>query len=110
LKKRDVRPDLAAGGWPALVDAWRETVESIENGYPLTLDDYLNDMDLRQIIEEASPLVSAADRQAIAELDQRALARLRSVDCLWGAREATANGWTAERNWWYFYEPVAGSE
>ena len=44
---------IARGGRAGLVKQWREFVEQVEKGYPLGLEDYRNDLDLRAIIELA---------------------------------------------------------
>jgi hypothetical protein len=95
-----------------LLDAWEHVVESVAEGYPLdALDDYLNDMDVRQILDE---LRDAAPRA----FDAQSLGRLEAADwkigallipapgCLWGAAAAKKNRWDAERNWWYFMQPA----
>ena len=82
----------------------------MQRGYSLGLDDYLNDLDGRQLIAElrdafpgaASPTllerIAAADaliEQAVSPVDE----------CLWGEELADREGWTAEDNWWYFRLP-----
>ena len=41
--------------------------------------------------------------------DMRALV-VPARDCLWGAAAAAENGWTRERNWWYFVRPRSPGE
>lgn len=109
LKARGCRLELVAAGWAGLVEAWRSIVDSIQSGYRLTADDYLNDMDVRQIIEEALPMVSPLERAEIEQLDALARAHLVSVSkCLWGGATAKRKGWTAKGNWWYFSVPRSG--
>jgi hypothetical protein len=107
LRARGARADLIAGGWPALVAAWRAVVASIESGYRLTMDDYLNDMDLRQIVEEAKGLVGPDAWEEISELDRRAKSHLKPVSrCVWGDAAAKRHGWSARKQWWYYAVPV----
>ena len=47
-----------------LITRWREFVEQVERGYPLGLEDYRNDLDLRAM------LVGAENEELLA-LDQR---------------------------------------
>jgi hypothetical protein len=110
LKKRGLRADLVAGGLAGLLDRWAAVVASIRKGYDLTLDDYLNDMDLRQLIEDALPHATVrGHKQAtvrLYELDEQVRALLKEHPrCLWGATAEARNGWTPEQNWWYFAVP-----
>lgn len=60
------------GGLDGLITAWETTAATIAAGFDLSLDDYLNDLDARQIVE----VVLAA----IPEPDGPLIARLRVVD------------------------------
>jgi hypothetical protein len=40
------------------VDAWQHVVESVEEGYALTTDDYTNDLDVRGWLDQARSLVT----------------------------------------------------
>ena len=42
--------DVVEGGLPGLVDRYEAIVRSVEEGYAFGLDDYLNDMDLRDLV------------------------------------------------------------
>jgi hypothetical protein len=110
LKRRGVRPDLATGGLAGLIDRWAEVVGQLRAGYSLTLDDYLNDMDVRQLIEETLPHASVrAHKQATVRLftlDEEAQSVLvLTPRCLWGPKVEAAKGWTPEQNWWYYAVP-----
>ena len=111
FKQRGCARHVVDGGLTGLVESWEQTVRSVASGYTLTLDDYLNDLDSRQLID---------DVWSIAGEDQRGevLVRLRQSDdlmrrvtrplsvCLWGEKNAIQQGWTPEKNWWYFSRPV----
>jgi hypothetical protein len=112
LEKRGAATRLIEGGLQSLIDEWERVVESVAEGYPAdSLDDYLNDMDVRQMLDE---LRDAAPRA----FDAAFLGRLEAADwrvgallipapgCLWGAGAAKKNGWDAEHNWWYFMQPA----
>ncbi|TMQ74175.1 MAG: hypothetical protein E6K81_00835 [Candidatus Eisenbacteria bacterium] len=110
LAERGVPAGMVAAGLPGLIAEWERTVAQIETGYPLGLDDYLNDLDGRQLLAEAVALAAADERppatERIGRADARARAHLRAVgECLWGARVAEYEGWTPEVNWWYFAVP-----
>lgn len=111
LAKRGSPPHVVEGGLEGLLRGWEETAAAVAAGYPLdTLDDYLNDLDGRQILDEAlaiaSPRQSAALRARRAAADARFRALVTPVArCLWGHRAARAHGWTSDRNWWYWSRP-----
>ncbi len=110
LSERGCPDDVVEAGLEGLVSAWEHAVDQVASGYPLGLDDYLNDLDGRQLLDEALALApwtaNAALRQRVGEAD----ARMRSLvvpapGCLWGETVAEAEGWTANHEWWYFSLP-----
>lgn len=108
LKRRGSADHVVRAGLPGLVESWESVVESVKRGYNLGLDDYLNDMDVRQLLDEALKLAKA---------DQAYIERVRGTDesmrrlvkpigrSLWGEKNAKEHGWSAEKNWWYFAVP-----
>lgn len=114
LKRRGSAEHVVRGGVPGLVENWERVVESVTRGYNLGLDDYLNDMDGRQLLDEALKLGEA--EQAYIERVRRADESMRHLvrpigRSLWGEKNAKEHGWSAEKNWWYFAVPVnAGPE
>ena len=111
LKKKGCPDYLIHGGLPGLVENWERTVDSVARGYRLGLDDYLNDMDGRQLLEEALAIAPAGAREEVLDRVRRADARMQSLiepgeKCLWGDEVARENGWTKGKNWWYFTRPI----
>jgi len=53
LRDRGAAPHLIRGGPKALIERWRSFVAQVERGYPLGIEDYRNDLDLRTLIEVA---------------------------------------------------------
>jgi hypothetical protein len=110
LERRGCPAHVVAGGLNGLVEQWEHAVDDVEEIYPLGLDDYLNDMDNRQLIEEALEVASEAERRAATPRIRRADERMRALiepagRCLWGADLAEQHDWTPQRNWWYFTRP-----
>lgn len=111
LREKDCATKIIEGGLPGLIENWEDIAASVSEGYALGLDDYLNDMDVRQLIEESLAVATTEQRKA-------ADARLREADetikaviepagkCLWGDEVAEEEEWSAKRNWWYFSKPV----
>lgn len=110
LRERGCSEQVVAGSLEGLLSSWERFVESVAEGYRFTLDDYLNDLDVRDLITGA--LAVAAERDAVgagAGL-ARADARMRALvvpagGCLWGEMVAEDEGWTPETHWWYFTRP-----
>jgi hypothetical protein len=103
-------PDFVVdGGLDGLIARWAATADEIAKGYDATFDEYLNDMDARQIIEDVltrfpEPDGSLFDR--LRAVDARVVAATRPVTrCIWGAGAKPA--WNARENWWYFRVPRA---
>jgi hypothetical protein len=101
------------GGLNGLVKKWESIAEEIASGYKLDRDSYLNDLDVRQLIEEVVTTVS--------DLAPELLTRIRNADeltkrstvaskCVWGEGVARREGWTEKKNWWYFVEPKEMSD
>jgi hypothetical protein len=110
LRARGCSEAVVDGGTTYLFDQWQQTAASIERGYDGDVDDYLNDMDVRQILWD---LWSYVSKRGTPRYDGRLLAideRVRPLlvparGCLWGESNATKHEWTAKRNWWYFTHP-----
>jgi len=111
LRARGCAAHVVEGGLAGLLARWGATVDELGAGYRWTFDDYLNDVDARQILDEALERADDEERAAygaaLALLDERADAWLgQPAQCLWGEGAARANGWTPEREWWYFRWPA----
>jgi hypothetical protein len=110
LKARGCPAEIADEGLEGLVAGWERTAAQVREGYPLGLDDYLNDVDGRQLIEEVVTGVPDAAEPALELRVQAAdLAIQESIvsteECLWGDAIAESEGWTPADNWWYFGLP-----
>ncbi|MBI1764851.1 MAG: hypothetical protein HYR56_25860 [Acidobacteria bacterium] len=113
LRERGSVAHVIEGGLAGLLESWETLVRTVEEGYTLGLDDYLNDLDVRQLLEDALAVAAVAERKAIVPRLQRAdeqmQAQVQPTDvCLWGDEVAEEEGWTARNNWWYFSRPRHG--
>jgi len=111
LQQKGCPSHIIRGGLSGLVENWKNVVKSVGQGYPLGLDDYLNDLDGRQLLEEALAIASIEQREKYLERVKRADELMKTYvkpagKCLWGKEAAKAEGWTAEKNWWYFSQPI----
>ena len=102
LRQRGAPAHLVEGGLDALLQAWEQIVQSVESGYLLDLDDYLNDMDVRQLIEESLLVATDAQRKEAAgrleKIDEQMRAQVEPTSaCLWGAEVAHEEGWKIGR-------------
>jgi hypothetical protein len=98
-------------GLAGLVGNWEKVVQSVDEGYSLSLDDYLNDLDSRQLLGEALAVASSDEmekfeaRIQLADDQMKSLTTRTSV-CLWGDEVAEEEGWTPKKNWWYYARPI----
>lgn len=92
------------------VARWAKIVEQLKQGWRFDLDDWLNDMDLRQLIHEGWMLYGPDEKAVVEDAIQHADSHflLHTVDagkCLWGRKVARRERWSAKVNWWYFRKP-----
>ena len=111
LRSRGCPEPVVSAGIAGLIEDWERITEEIETGYKLGLDDYLNDIDARELIAAtlaAVPkILTPTLRRKLEAADKRARAALVPAGrCLWGPRLAAANGWDPEGHWWYFMKPA----
>ncbi len=110
LRQQGAPYHVIANGLRGLVENWERIVQMVVEGYPLTLDDYLNDMDGRQLLENALGVAPKELRDAFAGRIQDADLRVRlelvpAGRCLWGQIVADEEGLREDRHWWYFERP-----
>ena len=116
LWRRGCPEHVIQGGLQKLVENWESVVELVKKGYTLGLDDYLNDLDGRQLLEEAMAIAPIEERKKYLNRVRRADNLMQTLvkpagKCLWGDEAAKKGGWTDETNWWYFTQPIhAGPE
>ena len=73
LRDKGCAEHVVKGGFGGLVRDWESTVASIVRGYEFGLDDYLNDLDGRQLISEVMEIADPPSRLKYGE-------RVRLVD------------------------------
>lgn len=110
LRERGCSDHVVRGGLPGLVEGWERTVGYVAGGeYAWGEDDYLNDVDGRDILAgvlAAAPLEAEPFMQRIEEADVRFRERTKPTrECIWGPENERRHGWTRERNWWYYRRP-----
>ena len=117
LEERGAAAHVIEGGLEGLVRGWEDAVEAVAGGYPLdTLDDYLDDLDGRQILADALTIAPREDADRLRPRIAASDARFRGLVVptsrpLWGERAAAVHGWTADGSWWYWSRPRrAGAE
>jgi hypothetical protein len=102
-------PDVA--DLSELIDQWVAFVTDLDGkGYSFDLDNWLNDVDVRELILEALPMFSREEMGDHAlkldKADESFMTATRDFKrCVWGHGTARKEKWTAEKNWWYFRTP-----
>ena len=111
LQERGCEDEVIARGLAGLVVGWERMVEDlVGEPYPVGLDDYLNDLDTRDILNGALAAAGTgalAVRAAMESADEEFKAATLPVKvCLWGESLARQHGWTARKEWWYYRVPT----
>jgi hypothetical protein len=109
LAERGVAEHVRARGLRGMVDDWARLAASAER-YDLTLDDWINDLDLRDIIAGALPVASPSEQRGVRATLARADERFRAatVECtrpLAGAGESETSP-DLQGAWWYRRAPA----
>ena len=98
-----------------LIDQWAGFASDLERReYTFDLDNWLNDVDVRELILEALPMFSREEMGdhalKLAEADRAFIAATRDFKrCAWGSGTARKEHWTAQKNWWYFRTPACSN-
>jgi hypothetical protein len=103
---------VVEAGLPGLVEHWERIVGSVAEGYQGGLEAYLNDMDTRELLQEAWQTARPDQQHAAAEGLDAADRKMRALvvptrQCLYGDLVAENEGWNAEDHWWYFSRPAS---
>ena len=95
-----------------LIDQWSEFATELESkDYTFDLDNWRNDVDVRELILEALPMFSREEMGDHAlkldDADKAFQANTRDFKrCVWGHGTQRTEKWTPEANWWYFRTPL----
>lgn len=110
LADRGVSAGVRSRGLSGIIAQW-EAIARRAARYDLTLDDWLNDLDLRDIIAGALAVAPESEpRELHARMDRAddlfRAATVASAHSLWGTAGDVANGQDPVRQWWYFRRPA----
>jgi hypothetical protein len=95
-----------------LIDQWSTFTSDLERkDYTFDLDNWRNDVDVRELILEALPMFSREEMGDHAlkldNADKAFMANTRDFKrCVWGHGIQKKEKWTAQKNWWYFRSPL----
>ena len=113
LKSRGVSSELIEGGLEAAIDRW-DVISKTAKTYDFTLDDWLNDMDLRDIIAGALAVAGADEKKSVSERLNKADHRLReatvATGSIWGSAMSGELAPDSKKAWWYFRRPMDPGE
>lgn len=107
---RGVSEGVRRKGLRGLVANWLQIARSAAH-YNLTLDDWVNDLDLRDIIAGAMAVAPESERHALRDALERAdeefrAATLVSVQSPAHGATSRARAYDPVRQWWYFRYPA----
>ncbi|MDQ2890524.1 MAG: hypothetical protein M3R65_08220 [Gemmatimonadota bacterium] len=109
LAARGVAIHLRNKGLRDIIARW-DGIARAAARYDLTLDDWLNDLDLRDIIAGALAVASEREQHDVRDALDRADDLFRSAttetkQSMWGDAVVTADKHDPLRQWWYFRRP-----
>jgi hypothetical protein len=116
LRERGLADEVVTDGAEGLVARWEQAAREAEREvYPFGIEDWLNELDGRQLLHDLGVALPDALGQGLAARLADADARVRAVTepvsaCLWGDSLAKRMGWKAAREWWYWRTPRAVDE
>lgn len=110
LRSRGCPPFVVDGGIERLLGKWEAVAAALSATWTFGLEDWLNDLDGRRMLDEIAAAVPGAVGGKAGERMRAADAlftrRTREVaQCLWGPKAAAQLGITAAQQWWYFRVP-----
>ena len=111
LQSRDCSRDMIRGGLTGLVSRWEGIVAAVTRGYDASLDNYLTDMDLRDILSGALAAVGPRDAlppeidKRVAAADRKFMELTQATDDLWGDPDDGEGAPDPETQWWYYRRP-----
>jgi hypothetical protein len=110
LISRGCAPHVVRRGLSGLLEQWNGIVAAVERGTDESLDEWLNDMDLRDILAGALAAADSRERRSASirldDADERFSAVTVLCPCVWGDAIAETNSWRPEWQWWYFRRPA----
>jgi hypothetical protein len=116
LSERGLADEVVAAGAEGLVSRWEQAAREAERErYPFGVEDWLNELDGRQLLHELQGAVPGALSASLAARLEEADQRLRAATevtgaCLWGDALARRMRWKPAREWWYWRSPHAVNE
>lgn len=100
---------MIEGGLDYLVSSWERTASAVAAGDEAwAWEEWVNDLDTRQILQDVLDHVpeSAVALEAVERADTKFAASTRTTnECQWYEDVAAREGWTPDRNWWYWRAP-----
>jgi hypothetical protein len=79
-------------------------------GYSFDLDNWLNDVDVRELISSAADVQPRGDGRSRTGTRRGRqglhVGHPRLKNCVWGKGTARKEKWTPQKNWWYFRTPT----
>jgi hypothetical protein len=102
---------VVEGGLDYLITSWEKTSTEIATGYSFGFDDFLNDMDGRQILSDVLQVATEEQKRSIEsrliEADKLFMAStIESVACIWDKANEEQLGYSREKNWYYYRTPI----
>jgi len=109
LSSHDYPDFIVQNGLKGLIDSWKFTTKHELYNPDYLIEEYLNDLDGREILSQVLPLLkgnsAAGVRRIVHRTDQDFIANTFETDCVWGKNTEKRRGWNRNKNWWYYRLP-----
>lgn len=92
-------------------DWWRTVTKRIYDSNYLW-EEYLNDLDGRDIIEQVLPHLDKKSKESVLpilkQIDDEFIANTKDSKCVWGEINEKDNNWNKKSHWYYYRLPLKG--
>lgn len=109
LRRRGCTQSVVKGGLDGLVNHWDGVVSAVAEGYDLTLQDWRNDMELRDVLHGAIEIATGEERARAEKRVERLDKRFKelTVECgpVPGDDLAAEEGYDPTEQWWFYRRP-----
>ena len=109
LQKKGSAEHVIKGGVQYLLESWKNTVTQELENKDYIWEEYLNDLDSRELLAEIVKIVDMGTAKLIttnlANLDKLFIEKTEASKCVWGENNKIRNNWDPKVNWWYFRIP-----
>jgi len=107
---KDSSDFVIKNGLNYLIPKWKKFTNKVHENDGSIIEDYLNDLDTRNIIDKILPLLTEIEKASILQevnfQDRQFIDRTFELkDCIWGVQNETIHGYTRQKHFYYYRAP-----